>query len=328
MIYPDCSNIFHVICYEKPSSKIIQAIVANKILFLPNLQGDTPLHILLRTKEHHLADALMAHSEEIFPHVPDETFHSLSNIFKELLETHSIYLDEFFRHCVGDPDISQFYKFPRLGKIKSTFDNKKFLISENTVLTNSKISTLIKKGDEPIRIKVCKIKMNFEKTSRSYSDLLNAVYNCENNDIYRTQIITCLIDYNWIRARKLIVLFLLIYFVYLVLLSACSILAHELVNLKPIQVILLVFNTFFAAFEIIQMIDGIKSYLLNVWNLLDVSRIALLYVEISFLWSDDGNHEGPAPTKERAIMSFLILLSYARGISYLRIFKNMRKLMN
>jgi len=92
----------------------------------------------------------------------------------------------------------------------------------------------------------------------------------------------------------------------------------------PVVGLLIGFNSLFFAYEMNQLMrEGISDYFSSIWNYTDFfSFLSLYFVALFPMWSSSWSDEVDFIT---AITVFLFLL---RGMSYLRIFSNLRYLIN
>ena len=80
-LYPYDINLFHMMCAEESAeSSGIDILVKDKVTFMSDIAGNTPLHYLLQGEKNlDLIDAVFRNSDEIFPRVSEKTFATFSD---------------------------------------------------------------------------------------------------------------------------------------------------------------------------------------------------------------------------------------------------------
>ena len=210
---------------------------------------------------------------------------------------------------------------------KETYDSVAVLRKEPFVGVLSptpKISTadfVIPSDQNPdlIEFRVSALRFKIEDFTADSVEFLDSIIWSASPEILKTPVIQSILLYKWRQVSVLIYYQLIVFAGYLLVLTLfVSSLRNEQIAVWG----LMVFNTFFLVCEIPLINYQPYNYIMDAWNVLDSSRILLLYVFGILYCFNDGNES----IVEGFILTIIILLSWIRGLAFFRIFKRTRYL--
>jgi hypothetical protein len=160
------------------------------------------------------------------------------------------------------------------------------------------------------------IELKISSGTQESIDFLISLIKCPYPDIFRSQFIQIIINSKWKRFFFISLTEIALFVIYMSLLSAVS-LTHSSISLS---IAFFVFGFILTIYEILQVFGGIKVYLKDFWNFIDITRSILIIVYLdSLIYSRP---------YESTILLILNLVSWIRGISYFRIFSKTRYMIN
>jgi WD40 repeat protein len=147
-------------------------------------------------------------------------------------------------------------------------------------------------------------------------EFLQSLVDCKNKRIYETRLIQFTLQQKWEKVKYLCMLQAAIYCVFLGLLSAYSIITDSTFLIYPF-----VFNCIFFIYETSFMISSKSKYFQDPWNFADIIRTIAMIVYSVLVWTGVFGYQ-------QTYLAFLLLISWFRGVSYFRIYKPTRYLIN
>lgn len=197
--------------------------------------------------------------------------------------------------------------------LPTSFFSDSINIQKNNFLADSDITD---KG-QAIIFKESLIKQNYAMGSQESLSFLYSLEECKNEEIFRTPLIQEILLYKWGKARIYATSQLIIYALYIVLLTVIDFFPKAELTC---HILLLITNILLFAFEVFQMITDFKEYWMDAWNNIDFLRNILCFAFIVVDMEDLGYRT--------ELLALLTLISWVRGISYFRIFESTRYLIN
>mgnify|MGYP000886441843 CR=1 FL=1 len=330
VIYPYGLNMFHLLSVIDPVRRLLKKCITLKIPFLLDSNSKTPLHYLLRSQQIDLIDLIFKYSSEIFQRADTNIFQMLTPNLPDLLRTNSRFLPQFLKYTMGKPKTIDKEPIPRFGKVKDQ-SGTKIMLSESRIFRPEYKHSLVQEGDQPLFISVSKLQIDYAASSDSFFELLYSISECQNLDIFRCALISLIIEFNWRRIQINLGIQTLVYTLFAGLVGVYSCLwKHH--DTKIIELVLIVVNSFFILYEMLQFLGRAKNYFKDFWNYVDIARIALLYTTIIWKWvkvdkldfdvierdrDGDDNYDMEVM---RGIVGFTAMLTTFKLISYLRVF--------
>ncbi|OMJ91460.1 hypothetical protein SteCoe_5942 [Stentor coeruleus] len=160
------------------------------------------------------------------------------------------------------------------------------------------------------------VSFNMVSGSQESIDFLKSLVTSPCQDIFRSKFIQNYIDHKWHHFILITSLQCLLYIVYMGFLCTVSITT----DFNTINMMFFAIGFFLSLYEILQIFGGIREYFTDIWNMIDLSRtIMLIFFADSLIKS-----RSYQPT----VLLVLNLFSWARGISYFRIFSRTRYMIN
>lgn len=168
------------------------------------------------------------------------------------------------------------------------------------------------------------VKMNYLMGSKDSLEFLDSLANCTNLNVMRSSLIQAMVQYKWENAKYPMMIQGICFYVYLFILSFFTAYLNEMSETVKFwaSVGLFFCNTLLLLYELFQMSVSGSFYFTYIWNYIDWCRGALLYLYVVIVWTGKFN-DGAL-----SVLSLVIFLSFLRGISYFRLFKMTRYLIN
>lgn len=161
------------------------------------------------------------------------------------------------------------------------------------------------------------VSYNLTQGSDSSIEFLSSLLYSPNVEIFKTDFIRQLLQYRWKSIRWVMDLKAFTYLVYMVILSIeCSSLGPYYLY----DLMLLVSNSLLLFYELFQMLVAGSHYWSDGWNYIDLLRSILCFLYLFYsIWID-------AYTLGYSLFACVVLLSWIKGVSYFRLFKDTRYL--
>ena len=247
---------------------------------------------------------------------PPEIFDSLSFIFKDILRLKIPQLANFLHACVGTPDPIRGVPVIKFGDS----ENRNYALSSDNKLDKSIQEQLVSPGSDSIMFYVSKIRLYESYSGTENLLLLEAIYENENKDIYRSALILKIIEWAWARSFPFLLSVSVVHLAFLVFLS------YILAFPDPpagTTIILLIFNSIMCLYEAIQFIGAPKMYFQSLWNIVDLIRIGLIYAYAICEIVDSPSYN--RSSAESWLVSFSVFFTYIKMISFFRLWSEASK---
>ena len=163
------------------------------------------------------------------------------------------------------------------------------------------------------------VKFNYIMGSQGSVEFLESLAECINLEVMRSPLIQAMVVYKWENAKYPMMVQGICFYVYLLLLACYTTFA---LGNPYFTACLFLINTLLLLYEVFQMSVSGSFYFTYAWNYIDWARSITLYIYIVITWFDRDN------SFSSSIFSLTIFLSFVRGISYFRLFKLTRYLIN
>lgn len=169
-------------------------------------------------------------------------------------------------------------------------------------------------------------RINYTMGSKGSIEFLESLANCTNLNVMRSPLIQAMVAYKWENAKYPMMVQGICFYVYLLILSIYTAFLSEMSEYYSAKLWagfgLFFCNTLLLLYELFQMSVSGSFYFTYVWNYIDWSRGIMLYTYIIITWT------GEWQDASYSVFSLVIFLSFLRGISYFRLFKLTRYLIN
>jgi WD40 repeat protein len=318
-VMPYHTNILHIYSYESYCDFIKLAMKAG-VPFIRTSTGETPLTISLRTRGNvecidTIIKKLATFTQYTQPNVLAMIEEHISQLnIMSIPSLHLLY-SEGFQEVKSD-DVFKY------GAIKSKSPISQ--LSRRKTLNPSKfVEQPLERAEKPRKsesiylFRTSNFRVPLNIGAKDSIEFMYSLSQCENSEVFKTLFIKAVLEYKWARVKKMLIGQAFIFATELVLLCYYSIYSKNFIVL----ITALSLNTFFFIYEIFQMSYGLLDYILDIWNVIDILRIILLYIYGSYIifgWE--------MPVTESIPLLLLILLVWLRFISYFRIFNKTRYL--
>ncbi|OMJ95955.1 hypothetical protein SteCoe_509 [Stentor coeruleus] len=298
----------HIIAYKGEYS-IIKTLIGNQIISLKTDNfGYSPLRYAIEKRHQTCVDVLIQYiiylSTLENQGYLQSSILALRNDLNIIIENSSIYLQQFFNLFLIRETKIRLIKPLKSLPIVNLSDTKISLINSFASLNDDDIEKKV-----PVTIVVSIIPINTSEKA-----LLDAIINYKNENIFRSDFIQYIIEYNWNDMRLFILITTFLEWIFLsFIFLAIGIFSGDNSNLN---IAILILNILLIFLEIFQIYNEPKTYFLNLWNFADIFRVATTFSYFCVLQSDV-----IIPTKYTWLMLFSNLL---RGTSGFRAFSKTR----
>lgn len=190
-------------------------------------------------------------------------------------------------------------------------------INPDEFIYKSTRSGLFKHKEEAIIFKCSGFRLVSSPGSNGSIEFLKSLTACENPDVFRSPLIHAFLMYKWDRVKWFIFAQTILHLVIMLLLCIdAGILRED----TTVMILILIANIFIFLWELFQLSIGPKSYFTEIWNLLDITRIILIFIYVISGWYLD----------DKGWLTFLLaltmFLSMVRTGSLFRLFRRTRYL--
>lgn len=311
-------SLLHILTYAS-HNKMLKSAIQDGAKFFQTKSGETPLSIALFRKSKICAEILikMFSAEHISeqPHIFEYLKDLLPILNKSSLPSlHILYNASFpIIDDLGLPTFGTFIKNPPV-----------ILMSE-TQKINPSLFIPVKPGsaqnltDSEIEFRRSMIAIDLSPGSKDCMTFMRSLLKCTNLEIYRTEFIKTVLKYKWRQIRWVLLLQACIYLALVLIVIVHTVYSRDNVALLVIEIII---NSCFLFYELSQALSGLKSYFTDVWNMLDASRIIILYTHAAVSLANANR------VAEDVLLMLLTLVMWTRLVGYLRIFDGTRYLIH
>lgn len=314
-IYPWRINILHILAYVNRADLIEKAIKAGA-KFIKSCNGDTPLMISLSGGSQQCVDALLKGLTTDLIQTQPNVLKYVENLLPRLNLMSPTNLELIYKAMYPEcHDI-------RLPKLGCPERNPQVLRSETDLLNPSlfmcsKFEILEKYKEEFLIFRKSLIKFPLEPGSFKGVQFLRSLEMCSNAEVFDTPIIAAILDYRWCQVRSIIWAFVIIRIA-----QVTFLLLHTIYSRRNTTILslLICFNTFDAAFEVLQVLDSVPRYFKNFWNYIDMFRIILMYVYIFSVFIGEMGYV--------EVLPYVLLFLWLRVIVDMSIFEKARYLLS
>ncbi|OMJ85875.1 hypothetical protein SteCoe_12717 [Stentor coeruleus] len=317
----------HFAAYKGLHSKIKELFKNPKVPLKADIFGYSPIRYSIERQNHQCTDLLIKYLITLSNNSQRDIFiaslHAISKDLPLIIRGSSRQLQKFFNVCLYE--VADHVYFGETQKslpiiiLNSTMKHELKDFTEYSGKKNKKASSdgKQKRIKKPLLLKSSRIPFDGNFYIVTSFEIVESLIGYENEDIFRTEFIQYIIQYNWNDieifiwiipilqlANVLAVYFSIIFF------SNESIIANAIV---------MILTVLFAAIEITQIIKDASFYFTDFWNYIDLARVlttGFFYCSLSF-WDEE--------SYGFFIFECVIMLfSLIRGISVFRVFESTR----
>lgn len=318
-IYPHGYNILHILCMRQPTIALLKRAIKMRIPFATSVEGKTPLHFLLQSKDLYLINYLFKKSYNVFEDIRDHNFEALKDVFIDIIKTSSPNMESFLYYCFDKPETPGDTPLPRFGV--PVVPRQHFRAFDSRFIMQNQIDQIIKPANVPLILHASKIPLNHHLFAKKHYNLLLALHECQNLEIFRTRIISTLVEYDWHRCYPWAFLISINYFIFIALMSVHAL---GVLDEEPMDYIILIYSCFFLLYEAAQAIISPKMYFKVIWNYMDIARMLLLLIYLIGIWSEDNKQSYGM----KGVLAFFLLFGYIKAIGYLRVINKLSNFLN
>lgn len=170
------------------------------------------------------------------------------------------------------------------------------------------------------------VRLNFEMGSAESLDFMSSLTNCGNSEVFQTEFICIILKQKWKSIRWIFFIQAFLYIWYLIFLSLYT--SYDETRTKTFLVSPFILSLILYLYEITFIIIESYNYFKDPWNIIDTIRSWTMIVYSILVWSNYFNISLDKNEKERYMLAVLLGISWLRGITYFRIIKSTRYLVN
>lgn len=296
-LFPSQINSLHFYAFYNLSSHLQQALETSNSTYISRNSQDI-MSISLQKGLFDNIKIILAHvlkNLKINPYSSCFLENSFTNLTKEsCVELEALYNEIFFK----SPDKT----LPKFLETEDFIEKSEcFEINPDFMVFDKKIES------HPVVFYQSGIRIYCEIGSRKSIEYLESLLATGNQEIFRSKLVENILKDKWKQVRWFAYSYAALYLAYLIFLCL-----FVLVNDEFYRITLIVLNMFLVFYELYQLFLTYKTYFIDIWNWLDVIRLILF---ISFF---------SLPEPHKTLLFFLNLISWARGVTYFRIFTGTR----
>ena len=278
------------------------------------IYGPSPFSLSIEKKNKKGLSILVKHiSKEIEknPHILSQFKHEELIKFNDTgFDCLTLFYEIIFRELIYhnlDKKCSEFVSLP------------KFELSTSMFPTGLQIQKAQKKisSIKPLKYFRSIIPLALSNGSAQSLELLHSLSRCSNKNVLTSPFISNLLEWKWKQLRIFMDVQLVIYTAYLSLI--CAIVFVTDIRLEAVAFLL---NIFLFLYETLQMIMLRNEYFSDIWNFVDVARSIVNTYAFSMSVSDNYS------SRYFTVLSLLLAIVWIRGVSYFRLFKQTRYMVN
>lgn len=308
---PYCMGIAHILAYSNRYDTLFPVLLEhdNKSPFCSTVKGETPLSISVEMDHKSCIEICLKYIKLEFKNKNKRAYVPIGACLTKLntLDISSIpkIYDTLYQRCYS-------HHLPNFclhgTELPTLFYSEDYLIKTDNLIPAENIST---HGLSIVfKHTICPMDLNIG--SDGSIDFLESLVECPYPEIFRTKLLQEILIQKWQRVKWAIYIQGMMYIFYLVQLSFYCIFFRDL----PIYLVILFFvHVLLFLYEVVQLSTDFYEYWFDLWNIMDQLR-GLSFTLFCFLeWSGDSNQN---------ILLVVIMFSWARGISYFRMFDGTR----
>lgn len=329
--FPHCLNILHIFAYIQNAS-LIQKAFSSMCPFFRMVNGCSPLTIGLNTNNKEIIEVIVSEIAKAIEKTED------NSIEKEKMSKMIARIENDLPRVnnASPPSLSKIYDLAfrvvyqtglrRHGCLKNSngvfLTDSSYLIDQNRFLLDKRQNLY---EETNLVYRVSSFRMNFSLGSSEGLKFLESLCNCSNNDAFKTQIVQYMVLYKWEQVKYYIFLHNLVYLLFAI--SSLYYVAFTVDFSYFWHFFIFIINSFLLVYEWLQMS---KSYLSNLWNILDIFRIIIVYLFLvaKYYFFYPEKHFDNI-TEKRAYQLTLVLvvgLTLLRGLSFFECYQKTRSM--
>ena len=311
-------TVLHVLSFMS-NSKYLKKAIKMGAKFMKCVTGETPLSISLSRKSKLCAEIiikrfptyLLLYNPSIYSYL-EGSLHILNK--SSLPSLHVLYDSAF-------PQVEN-QTLPTFGK----FTNKPPIVKSSTISTIDPSDFLDKQEDEmeilqesEVEFRQSALKLDLEAGSQESIDFMRSLSTCQNSEVFRTEFVNSILKFKWKQIMWMMWAQALVYLLLILLLFVHTVGFRD--NSFILGLIMLL-NTTFLMYEVLQSIAGVSMYFKDLWNTLDISRILLLYIYPVCVIA------GADSYTLDVMLSLVTVIAWIRIVGYIRMFDRTRYLIH
>jgi WD40 repeat protein len=324
VVYPWRLNILHIFSYYDDTIRI-KACLEDNCRFLNARVGGfsqeytvNPISITFERKNKGALELLTSAVGDMADQDPyiflriEKDLSSLNHLAPKSLPY--LYKQAFL--TATDPKLPKFgvlsQRLKSVAKISSSPE-----INPDDFIYKSNRSGLFKQKEEAIIFKCSGFRLVCSPGSNGSIEFLKSLTACENPDVFRSPLIHAFLMYKWDRVKWFIFAQTILHLGIMMLLCLDAAILREDTT---VMILILIGNVLIFLWELFQLSIGPMSYFTEIWNLLDITRIILIFIYIISSWYLDNK------TWLTFLLALTLFLSMVRTGSFFRLFRRTRYL--
>jgi len=326
-IIPFAWNILHLVAIKAHHIfiKNMPSYSQFKVPFLLDAFNKTPLHYLLAHENininsvnnvlTYICDYLEESAQQNSYQVQEIIISLTPLLWYILTETAIGVRRRFLNICFLTLPLPHGLELPAFGKPVSKAG---LFITSLDVLQKPLENKLFTKGQKQIDFKANILNLDYNLMSQDMDKTIKSLQQQKAEEIFETRLVMKLIDHLWEKTKVFLRFVFVSFSLFIIALSVFLSIEDRCV---PFEIVILCCAGFFLSIEVLQMINTKGKYFTDPWNWLDLTfyPLTIAFVIVRMLGNENELVRG-------WISAFIILSGYMRWISYLRVFKPARHL--
>lgn len=324
LIEPIHINLLQIYAYFNMSDQLRDGIIGNEYNRIPVINSKenySPLSVSIFMNFSDCIDSIiksirgLVKKEPGSKHLKQLIFQVIEENIVDLLKIHYSGLHKLFQNIYfneNSPYLPNFcppnINLPKIIFTDNFFPKMKefgFVVDENSELGSSVV------------FKKSLVKFYLNLGSSKSLEFMQALEDCENENIYETEIIQVLLQEKWSKVKWFMYGQALLYMFYLVLL--CLYTSFDHCRSTTFLIYPFALSALMYVYELIFVYLGICTYFSDFWNIVDTLRSFMMIGYSVLVWTGYFEVSLDKNETERYMLAVLIFISWMRGITYFRI---------
>ena len=318
-IMPHAWTILHLLALFERHSAIndMPSYSDLKVPFIVDAYDKTPLHYLIAHDniDHSSVNIMLNYILDYLEDRDNRNPYEYEMLFKSLTglslfiisRTSSENRDRFLSLCLLPSYSSE--PLPLFGQ-----PEKQYMFNKSPVITDRVKSLIYEEGQDQIVFETNMLHFDYHPASDDMLKLVYVLNYLSSEEIFKTPLITKLINHLWKKTQKKAILFGAIFSVLMIIKSVYIGIGDRNVAL---EILMLILTIFFIIGEVLQLIFLKYQYFNSMWNWIDITHLAF---SVAYVGIRLDNEENIDLLSEQWVATIMITAGYLRWVSFLRLF--------
>lgn len=314
IIFPYRINTLHLYAFFNEPGLLRHALL-NGSSFLSTTSDENPLSLSLSRKFANCASTIIGCFEKMLISNPLSISNMNHHTILQLNNSGISSVEKFYKIIYRKHEGHRAIKFCNDDDPRPFYFHSKEVVPKQQDFSWNNDNT---HESKPVHVWFSSVALISVPGSSKSVQFLTSLIESPNEFIFTTKFVKDLLTEKWIYIRKFMYFQAFLYALFMIVLSIYLI-KNEAKKFVGTMIIL---SSFLTVYEIVQFAVSPKEYFKDIWNYVDTARATLAYIYAICLWLNV-NEE-----LHYNILVSLVVVSWLKGISYFRIYKNTRYMVN